>query len=125
MEFSAQVGTHHIKLIAVWHGSDMNISLFGGDVPHIGAVALAQNRPSLSDSNKVSASTSVMTVCGHKEDQVAKQVAETVAVKLNALTCVACGIHFNHIEANLFQAVQNAVDELVQQLFSAIDAQKD
>ncbi|PIE64862.1 MAG: hypothetical protein CSA26_05895 [Desulfobacterales bacterium] len=76
-----------------WLGDDLNISLSGGDRGHIGAVALAQARPGLADSTEIRASTSVITVCGHKEDRIACEIAERVAVEINGIVSVACGIH--------------------------------
>ena len=37
-------GRVSISLTAIFMGNDLNISLYGGNRPHIGAVALAQKR---------------------------------------------------------------------------------
>jgi len=38
-----------VEAKAVWIGKDLLIYIWGGDRPHIGAVAAAQPRPSLAD----------------------------------------------------------------------------
>lgn len=124
MHFATSLAQQKLQLVATSLGRDMNIALFGGDRAHIGAMALAQNRPSLQTPGKVSASTSVITVCGHKEDQLAKYVAEQVAVKIDAIVTVSCGIHFDDIDYATLNAIPTAVDSLMNQLFDAIDAQK-
>ena len=78
-------------------GNDLCIVIAGGEVPHLGAVAVAQARPSLQDSSKWSASTSVITMLGHKEDVIARSVAHTLAAKFNKNVAVCCGIHVDDI----------------------------
>ena len=61
--------------------------------PHVGAVAIGIPRPSLKDSSKLSATTSVFTLVGHKDDEVARPVAERLAKELNQTVVVVTGVH--------------------------------
>jgi len=61
-------------------GRDILVSIYGGSKPHIGAVALSIPRKSLKDKDRTSSSTSVFTVTGHKDDEIAKAVAEKIDV---------------------------------------------
>ena len=77
-------------------GQDLLVVLRGG-VAHIGAVGLAQPRPSLADPGRVSATSSVFTFLGHKEDSIAKYMAEELARELNRKTVVVAGAHWDGI----------------------------
>lgn len=119
-EVTRSAGRISISLSAVRMGTDLCVALFGGDKPHIGAVALSQPRPSLDDAEKTSASTSVITLLGHKEDQLARDVAKRLAITIKANVSVACGVHLDDITADEIETVCKltiqAVDELVKLL---------
>ena len=78
-------------------GPDCLVILWGGTRPHIGAVGMAQVRPSLRDPNKSAASSSVFTFVGHKEDMAAKMLSEELAKRLGRNTVVAAGIHWDDL----------------------------
>lgn len=102
-----------ISLIAVKMGEDFNISILGGDKPHIGAVALAIPRSSLANSEEVSATASLLTVIGHKEDEVVLPVAKKIAKSLNSIVVVSCGIHKDDITISEIKMVMKLVNEAV------------
>lgn len=109
-----------ISLEASWLGNDLNISISGGDKGHIGAVAVAQARPSLSDPMITSASTSVITICGHKEDRLACEIAEKAATEINGVVSVACGIHIGDATGEQIDAIISSVKQLLEQLIQHI-----
>lgn len=78
-------------------GPDCLVILWGGTRPHVGAVGMAQVRPSLQDPNKRAASSSVFTFVGHKEDVVAKMISEELAKRLGRNTVVVAGIHWDNL----------------------------
>ncbi|HOE16429.1 MAG TPA: hypothetical protein PLX02_13115 [Syntrophorhabdaceae bacterium] len=78
-------------------GSDILVVLTGGRA-HIGAVALAQPRPSIKDSQKISSTSSVFTYVGHKEDVVAKAMSEGLSGALNKRVVVTAGIHWDELK---------------------------
>jgi len=90
---SRSSGPHRITLHAVPMGRDWNVTVTGGERPHLGAVALAVARPSLRDPERPSATVSVLALCGHKEDSLARSAAETIASALGTNAAVSCGIH--------------------------------
>ena len=87
---------HIVEATITKCGRDLNVCIGGGDTYHIGAVALAIPRPSLADTSQISASVSVLCVTGHKEDDLARTTALTLACKLNARTVVTCGLHIDN-----------------------------
>ncbi|MCF8065869.1 MAG: hypothetical protein K9K36_11540, partial [Desulfarculaceae bacterium] len=54
-----------------WVGPDLVVLVTGGELPHVGAVAVAAPRPSLADPSITSATASVFTYPSHKEDRLA------------------------------------------------------
>ncbi len=97
-------------------GTDVLVAVWGGERPHIGAVAAAQPRPSLKDPAQLSASASVLCFVGHKEDLLAREIALAVASRVNAAVVVTAGIHWDNLD-------QNGIDQVVRNsrlLLSAI-----
>ena len=105
-----------LRLTAIVIGKDLAVALDGGDRPHIGAVAVSQPRPSLEDPAQVSASTSVITLAGHKEDLLARSLAAHMAAQLDSVVTVACGIHLDRITGAELRDVQELAEALVEDL---------
>jgi hypothetical protein len=106
-EFSTPDSRYPVHALSLLIGDDLVICLWGGTGPHVGAVALAQPRPSIADHLATSSTCSVLTLLGHKEDVVAKLVAERVSADSNRNVVVAAGIHWDNIG-------EEAIDEVVQ-----------
>ncbi|MDN5346466.1 MAG: hypothetical protein PWP65_30 [Clostridia bacterium] len=68
------------------------LHLFGGERPHLGAVAIGLPRPSLSGSGR-SSTTSVYAFLGHKDDEVARPAASRLAAELGLAAVVLAGVH--------------------------------
>ncbi|RLB08239.1 MAG: hypothetical protein DRG50_00450 [Deltaproteobacteria bacterium] len=79
-------------------GDDLLVILWGGTEPHIGAIGMAQPRPSLKDPRTMSATSSVFTFLGHKEDIVVKEISEGLASKLNRKVVVVAGMHWEGLQ---------------------------
>jgi hypothetical protein len=90
-------------------GKDFAVIIQGGTKPHIGAVSIAQARPSLKDPEALSASASVICILGHKEDELAKAVSEILSASLNAVVTVIAGIHWDNISFDgIRQVIKNS-----------------
>jgi hypothetical protein len=109
-----------IALQAVAMGADLAICLSGGERPHIGAVAVAQPRPSLSDPARISATTSVIALLGHKEDELARHVAGRVAAAVNCVVTVVCGIHYEKLSAEQIGGIDRLVERLTDRLLQEL-----
>lgn len=112
--------THTIICSAIQMGNDWNISIYGGDKPHIGAIALGIPRPSLQDENKISSSVSILTITGHKEDVIVQKSAKILASTLNSTVVVSCGIHIDDISFNDIQDLDLFISNLIDELISKI-----
>lgn len=109
-------------------GSDLLIAIWGGEKPHIGAVAVAQPRPSLKDPAVTSSSASVICLVGHKEDELAKAAAEILAAALKTQVVVTAGIHWDNIAPEAIQrVVRNSeilVDKILERCFAEFQSFK-
>ncbi|MBE6054641.1 MAG: hypothetical protein E7212_12210 [Clostridium sartagoforme] len=112
--------THNINCSAVKMGNDWNISIYGGDVPHIGAIALGIPRPSLEDKSKISSSVSVLTITGHKEDAIVQKASKVLSTALNSTVVVSCGIHINGITYDDIQNLNLFMDTLIDELINKL-----
>lgn len=96
--FSAGEGKFKVTLIATITEEGLVAQIFGGEKPHLGAIALSTPRPSQADPEQISCSTIVIPVPGHKDDQVAKPVAEDIAKAWGSQVLTVVGVHVDNAE---------------------------
>jgi gallate decarboxylase subunit D len=115
----------HFNLSAQWlrAGPDLLVLVTGGDSPHIGAVAAATPRPSLADPARASATASVLCYLGHKEDELAKGLAEYLAAGLGVRVVVAAGAHWDGLEPAHIDTVRQNATALGRMLLAALQGQ--
>lgn len=95
-EVRVEDGRYSVFALVVRCGRDVSLTVGGGECCHLGASALAVPRPSLRDPEQVSASTSVLCVTGHKEDEFARRAAERIAARENCVASVCAGVHIEN-----------------------------
>ncbi|QTA93063.1 hypothetical protein [Desulfonema magnum] len=107
MDFTVKTnkGAYDIEAYVRFIGQDVLVAISGGEKPHIGAVSVAQPRPSLRDPEVTSATASVICLLGHKEDALAKSISEVLAAKLNTQVVVTAGIHWDNLTKEGIQTV--------------------
>ncbi len=84
-----------MDLVAVVVDGGVVVSVTGGDFPHVGALALAEPRPSGLDPARTSSTTSVITRLGHKEDELVKNLSDRMSRELDLPVVVSAGIHID------------------------------
>ncbi|MBT8351258.1 MAG: hypothetical protein KJO26_08500 [Deltaproteobacteria bacterium] len=94
-------------------GDDLLVAIWGGEKPHIGAVSVAQSRPSLKNPETKSATASVICFPAHKEDELAKAVSEVLSAVLDTRVVVTAGIHWDNLSKDGIKKVINNSDLLV------------
>lgn len=105
-------------------GKDLLVAIWGGDRHHIGAVAVAQPRPSLENHTVRSATASVFCYLGHKDDIVAKEAAEKISSALNTNVTVTAGVHWENLdEAGMRHVIENG-RRLVEMIIEKITTKK-
>jgi hypothetical protein len=93
LTFSAGEGRLHVEARAITLNDGMVVVVSGGDSSHIGAVGIGVPRPSQADPSKRSSTSSVFTLTGHQEDELAKYWAGKLAERLGSPVVVVAGIH--------------------------------
>lgn len=112
LTYLAGRGRHSVFCRVFITGEGYIVHLMGGTRPHVGAVALGLPRPSLKGSH-LSATASVLTLLGHKDDELARPAAIALAAGLDAPVVVVAGVHIDaatpvdlaRLEANARRAI--------------------
>ncbi len=120
ISLSHSQGSFTVEGEALLIGTDVAIILWGGSVPHIGAVAMATPRPSLRDKSVMSATSSVLTSPGHLEDEIVKRVSERVAAALNSTVVVSAGMHWDGMSVEDIDTVRLICAELTGRFIAAL-----
>ena len=92
---SAGAGKYRVDGIVIVTRGGLVVCILGGERPHVGAIALAIPRQSLRDQKELSVTSSVLTLIGHKDDEIARPISEAIAKELNQTTVVIAGLHIN------------------------------
>ena len=110
------IGKKPLKLgvFIIKPGKDVQIYLGGGASPHIGSIAISQPRPSLQNPSRISCTTSVFNLLGHKDNEPAVLFAEGFCKKFNCTTVVSAGIHFNNATPENLEKVMGLVKDLLE-----------
>lgn len=119
IKVEAKAQAYSLRAEAAWIGADLLVWIWGG-VAHIGAVAMAQPRPSLADPQRTSATASVFAYVGHKEDEVAKRAAETLASALDAKVVVSAGMHWDNLPAEGIEIIKDLTRQLLTDLLARL-----
>lgn len=91
--FNVGEGRHRLWGAVVLSHAGIGVNLLGGTRPHIGAVALAIPRASRARAGRRSATTSVLALEGHKDDELARPLATALARDLGVTVVVTVGVH--------------------------------
>lgn len=117
-DLNMEVGRVKVNMKALEIGDDLCVIISGGDSPHIGSVTLSVPRPSLSDPKINSATTSVLNLIGHKDDEAARYVSHTLSARLNKNVVTTCGIHIDNITPEEIKTTIDILNKLTDTLIS-------
>jgi hypothetical protein len=125
-EFSLNVGEgkYHVCLHTVFCGKDVVLCIVGGNVPHIGAVAVAVPRKSLTGDGSHSASVSVICITGHKEDELARSIALRLSSKWLCNVTVSAGIHIEDAKKEDIAILNKNIEELIGNMTDKVNNEK-
>lgn len=112
-------GRCQISLILIDTGNGLNGLLTGGGKPHIGGVVLALPRPSLSGKGW-SADVYITPVPGHKDVDVARTIADTLARELQCPVVVTAGIHSDQLRPEELREIICHCDTLTQAALASL-----
>lgn len=109
-------GKYIVEALIVCSGNDLNVTIGGGERYHIGAVSIAVPRFEYKDGEKRTASTSVICVQGHREDELSYKAAKYLATALDKTVVVTVGIHIDNIKQEEFKILLDNVDSLLENI---------
>ena len=117
--FQAKKGHFRIHAQVQPIGDDLLVAIWGGTKPHIGAVGIAQPRPSLANPKRWSATSSNFTFPGHKEDLLVKEISEVLASGLHKNVVVTAGIHWDDLEPRDLVTIQGLARTLTKKILAS------
>ena len=120
MELKIGKGKTQVQIEARLFSDGLSVSLFGGDKPHIGAVALSIPRKSLKDEKSVSCSTSILTVTGHKDDVIAKEMSEAISKAANITVTVVAGVYIDNAKKKDIEQVRRNCGKASQKIIEVV-----
>ena len=111
------VGSIEIVLNAKKIGNDYLVILTGGR-EHVGAVAVG-----FFDEKSQRASSSVITIPGHREEQLALKGARQVSIATKKTTIFIAGIHKNDINNEDIKHIVSVACEMIEDLITFLKGQ--
>ncbi|MGD9899460.1 MAG: hypothetical protein AB7T22_10070 [Calditrichaceae bacterium] len=111
IEFEEGKEKQRVNLLCLEVGRDLQIIISGGE-SHIGAIGLGI----CYDLDKAKANSSVISVHGHKEDDLVKKAAYRLSKALRRNVAVSAGIHYDDLTGDDISAILANVDRLIDRL---------
>jgi gallate decarboxylase subunit D len=90
-------GTRRLTAVACRAGDDVVVTLTGGERPHVGCVVLAQPHAAGDGSARVRVTSTVVAIPPHREEALARPLAERLARTLDATVVVSAGVHDDNL----------------------------
>ena len=100
-------------------GADLAAVVTGGETPHVGAVALAQYEP-----ERRSATVSVLTAYGHRDDVVASRFAKSLAAAGRCNAAASVGVHVDGADAEMIRTLQENCGACLTELLRRLEDKK-
>lgn len=122
IEGHAGEGRHRLNYVVVVTEGGLIVTLTGGDREHVGAVAVAVPRPSHRDPQKRSATTSVIALLGHQEDELARPLAHRLAAGSGLPAVASVGIHWDDCTLEDIEASRSLTEEAGRAILAALQA---
>ncbi len=121
-QISVGSGRFLMEVSVALSSGGISVYLCGGERPHIGTTVLAEPRKSLTGEGW-SCTSSVMNLCGHKDDVLARNMAETFCALFQLPVCVCAGVHIDdatekelaHL-SEVFQQLKEKTAEEIRQM---------
>jgi hypothetical protein len=89
-------GKYSMEAVIAVTMEGINICLAGGELSHLGSVAVSIPRVSLTGDGSISCTTSVFNFISHKDDLLTIPLAEALCVKTVTSVAVTAGVHVDH-----------------------------
>lgn len=101
-------------------GEDFSVLVEGGK-GHIGGCALSIPHASISDENRISCTTSIINVTGHRDGIILKILSESLCQASGKTVSCTGGIHVDCATKEQIQEIQNVVEEIAEEILKNKD----
>ncbi len=108
-----------------WLGEDLVVPVGGGEKPHVGCVVMAVPSPSKTGHAGWSSSISVLTIPPHKEESIARGIAERLADELGTVVVVTAGVHDDNIDRAGIEEYLELAKKLAEELVSRLTPRRE
>ena len=97
-------------------GDDLLLVLTGGDSPHVGTVVMTEPRGDR-EGEMYRCTTSVLNVTGHRDEEVARPMAEAACKSTGKRVVCVSGIHLDNASRSDINDALDACRELAKKVF--------
>ncbi|MCE1254973.1 MAG: hypothetical protein LWX83_15680 [Anaerolineae bacterium] len=108
-----------VEAVCVDVGADLVVVVGGGSRYHIGSTSLTISMPSIKDSSKLTNSTYLVPVPGHKEENLARESSLILSRSLKRNVLVSVGIHEDQISKADIGLYIDCFNNLINQIIQA------
>ncbi len=109
----------HIRVHMEEMGEELCVTISGGDRAHIGSVAIAEPRESLTGDGTASATVSTYNFPGHKDDIIANEVARSLTSATGHRCVCLCGIHYDRFSEELYTKLLTLQEQILNDLLDS------
>ena len=109
----------HLEAVCVSCGRDLVVVVCGGARPHIGAAALGLSLPSTKDAKRRTVSSYLVSVPGHKEEDLARDGSLRLSRQLETNVVVTVGIHDDAITKEGIERYVELFGQLMEKIATA------
>ncbi|MDD5562328.1 MAG: hypothetical protein PHQ91_01315 [Thermoanaerobaculaceae bacterium] len=113
-------GNRRLRAVACRAGDDLVVTITGGERPHVGCVVLAQPHPARDGPARVRVTSTVVAIPPHREEALARPLAEKLARALAATVVVSAGVHDDRLAPEGVAAYLRLGDRLAAALLAAL-----
>jgi hypothetical protein len=117
--FEAGRGRTKLHCRALMIGEDLTVLIEGGEA-HVGSVAIGLPRPSLRSPDRLSATTSIFNVVGHKDDALSRPLADDLSAATDRTVVVVAGCHLPEITPTEIEEVLENLKAVSRRLLEII-----
>ena len=119
MMIRRDLGRFALTAEAKWIGKSLSVMIYGGDVPHVGAVSVAYpSKSQFRDASTVTVST--LSLPGHKDFVVSGPLAERLAKALDTPVVVTVGVHIDNASSQDLETVVAEIESMADELASVL-----
>ena len=120
VEVTVRQGALVLKAVATKLGDDLVVAIGGGARPHVGCAVLAQPHPSTADPERSSSTASTLVIPPHRDDAIARTVADALARGLGVVVLAAAGVHTDDLDASGISTYRRLARRLADRLLAAL-----